>query len=212
MMVSLDSNNEFEQALYQVHCSRAAYHEDPRSYLSNNDIAVDSVLDKIIDLLHTYDAHNCKIWITGHSLGGALAVITGKKLLGCFEQDQNGLSKPHRIFTFGSPKVGNSVFAERCPLKDNIRQFINNDDIIPYMPPFIGWNYTHINNGWHYQLTREGWKHIRIIPSVSKKLMREAKKLWPQMRSIVGTSKGTHSIDIYVEYLEANLERGPVAT
>lgn len=61
------------------------------------------------------------IWLTGHSLGGALATLAAARLAGV-----TGL------YTFGSPRVGDRQFAERCP--DRAYRVVNNNDIVPHVP------------------------------------------------------------------------------
>jgi triacylglycerol lipase len=71
-----------------------------------------------------------KIFITGHSLGGTLATLFG------FELAISGICTPN-IYTFGSPKVGNSLFKQKY--EENVRQsirFVNLYDMVPLAPPF----------------------------------------------------------------------------
>lgn len=70
-----------------------------------------------------------RIWITGHSLGGALAVLAAASLR------SNGLEA--RVYTFGQPRVGLSTFSERFDIEFPKRmvRFINQSDIIPRIPP-----------------------------------------------------------------------------
>ena len=77
------------------------------------------------DLLpHIRELHEkgCKIWITGHSLGAALATL-------CAERCGN----VQGVYTFGSPRVGNGDFKENYGLK--LYRIVNNDDIVPRVPP-----------------------------------------------------------------------------
>jgi len=67
------------------------------------------------------DRKGCKIWIAGHSLGGALATLCGSLL-----------SNPQGIYTFGSPKVGNEEFKEQLGVK--VYRIVNNDDIVSRLP------------------------------------------------------------------------------
>jgi len=64
----------------------------------------------------------CKIWMTGHSLGAALATLSA----GRFDAVQG-------VYTFGSPRVGNEAFKENFDTK--IYRFVNNSDIVPRVPP-----------------------------------------------------------------------------
>jgi triacylglycerol lipase len=80
---------------------------------------------------------NGDLVIVGHSLGGALATLASVRL--------KDAGYATTVFTFGSPRVGNSVFsaAYKC---DHFR-FVNRADIVPHLPPFkvIGEQYLHVN-------------------------------------------------------------------
>jgi hypothetical protein len=60
-------------------------------------------------------------WIfTGHSLGGALAMFA------------NAVAGADKVYTFGAPRIGNSIFATTY-LNDIIR-VVNDRDIVPLLP------------------------------------------------------------------------------
>lgn len=67
-----------------------------------------------------------QIWVTGHSLGGALATLAAQRL--AVELEAAIMS-----ITFGQPRVGDSAFATNF-LPEHVR-FINNNDIVPTLPP-----------------------------------------------------------------------------
>ena len=67
---------------------------------------------------------NIPIYLTGHSLGGALAVIAARYLA----SDSLGA-----CYTFGSPRVGNLEFSKK--IKTPIYRVINSADIVPRLPP-----------------------------------------------------------------------------
>jgi triacylglycerol lipase len=72
------------------------------------------------------------IWITGHSLGGALAEL-------CAAQAMFVSGIPvHGVYTFGQPRVGNKDFATAVndKLKAGIFRFVNDRDIVPRVPLF----------------------------------------------------------------------------
>lgn len=65
------------------------------------------------------------LYYTGHSLGGALAVLTAS------------LKRPEAVYTFGSPRIGNPEFVERTkPL--HIYRVVNPRDIVAGIPPIHG--------------------------------------------------------------------------
>ena len=86
--------------------------------------AFDKVKQPIIDELDKLNEY--AIYMTGHSLGGALALISTREL----ETDNTAA-----CYTFGSPRVGSSEFADS--IKTPIYRIVNTADIVPRMPPGI---------------------------------------------------------------------------
>ncbi|XP_027367473.1 uncharacterized protein LOC113873520 isoform X2 [Abrus precatorius] len=112
--------------------------------------AYDSVRTRIISLIrlaigyvddHSESLHKWHVYVTGHSLGGALATLLALEL------SSNQLAKQGTIsismYNFGSPRVGNKRFAEVYNeiVKDSWR-VVNHRDIIPTVPRLMG--YCHV--------------------------------------------------------------------
>eukprot|EP00256_Glycine_max_P065284 XP_025979879.1 uncharacterized protein LOC100789825 isoform X2 [Glycine max] len=112
--------------------------------------AYDSVRTRIISLIrlaigyvddHSESLHKWHVYVTGHSLGGALATLLALEL------SSNQLAKRGAIsitmYNFGSPRVGNKRFAEvyNERVKDSWR-VVNHRDIIPTVPRLMG--YCHV--------------------------------------------------------------------
>lgn len=83
----------------------------------------ESLRQKIVEVLASGDVRNLQLFITGHSLGGALA-ITAVKFLA---SDITGA-----CYTFGSPPVGLKSFDH--DIKTPIYRVINHIDIVPRLP------------------------------------------------------------------------------
>ncbi len=69
------------------------------------------------------------LWLTGHSLGGALATLA----MATFGEK----AKPvHGLYTFGQPRVGGKTFARNFDLDFRTRmfRFVNNNDIVTRVP------------------------------------------------------------------------------
>ena len=79
------------------------------------------------------------LWVTGHSLGGALATLAVARLRQQKRQSVNGL------YTFGSPRVGNKSFADKFDqdFKRYTFRFVNDNDAVPHVPP-EDMNFSHI--------------------------------------------------------------------
>jgi triacylglycerol lipase len=73
------------------------------------------------------------LWITGHSLGGAMALIAAAAFTFSGHQAVNGL------YTFGQPRTGNCALTAKCnrQLRTVTFRVVNNEDIVPHMPPAI---------------------------------------------------------------------------
>ena len=73
------------------------------------------------------------LWITGHSLGGALALMATAAFTFSARKPVNGL------YTFGQPRVGDIDFCTQCNshFGDVMLRFVNNEDIVTRVPPRI---------------------------------------------------------------------------
>jgi pimeloyl-ACP methyl ester carboxylesterase len=84
-------------------------------------------LDEVWEELHAYLAQlkrgGRRIWMTGHSLGAALATLAA---------DLHG--EVQGLYTFGSPRVGNARFKE-CYSVRRAYRFVNGSDIVAQLPP-----------------------------------------------------------------------------
>lgn len=71
-----------------------------------------------------------RVWLTGHSLGGALCLLyAGMRL-------ENKLDL-YGVYTFGSPRPANEAFAEKLKktVKGPLHRVVNIGDIVPHVPP-----------------------------------------------------------------------------
>jgi triacylglycerol lipase len=90
------------------------------------DVAWDSLTITVNKHLQGTDK---KLWFTGHSLGGALAVLASFRfaLAGIPVQG---------VYTFGQPRVGNKTFVKAHAKKiSHFEQWENNGDLVTKIPP-----------------------------------------------------------------------------
>lgn len=87
---------------------------------------------------------NAPIYITGHSLGGALAVVAALDIHSTF-------GNVEKLYTYGQPRVGNAAFANYAAsqISDSFR-VIHYADIVPHVPP-SAMDYRHHNYEVWYQ-------------------------------------------------------------
>ncbi|MDB6152755.1 MAG: lipase class 3 [Chthoniobacteraceae bacterium] len=78
------------------------------------------------------------LWMTGHSLGGALAVMAAATC----SFDPDSLLPLSGVYTFGQPRVGLHGFCQLLHAQIGRRffRFANRQDLVPRVP-FRGWDY-----------------------------------------------------------------------
>ena len=84
------------------------------------------------------------VFVTGHSLGGALATLFSAELGGSIQSGKRGCTVS--MYNYGSPRVGNRAFCESFNklVPDSIR-IINGTDLVPTLPALLG--YRHVDHG-----------------------------------------------------------------
>src|ERR1700722_2357946 len=88
------------------------------------------------------------LWITGHSLGGALASLAGA----AFSLLPGYVIRPvSGIYTFGQPRIGLHDFCDIYTrlLTPRTFRFVNNKDLVPRVP-FQGWDYSDVGEMIHF--------------------------------------------------------------
>ena len=93
--------------------------------------ALTKVWPNLIDYVGTIRKNNQKLWLTGHSLGAALATLAAARA-----RLEEGV--PVRgLYTFGHPRTGDERFARGLDsaLPGLVYRFVNNNDVVPRVPP-----------------------------------------------------------------------------
>lgn len=96
----------------------------------------DVITRKIKALLETYPDYH--IFVTGHSLGGALSTLYGYML-------SNEIKQNITVVSFASPRVGNYDWKKTFDAKSNLDHYriTNNNDIVTAFPSIL---YYHVGN------------------------------------------------------------------
>ena len=105
------------------------------------------VAGKFAPLIQAHLASNpgLKLFLTGHSLGGALAVAAASLL------DQKGCNV-EGVYTFGMPRAGNPEFRNDYNRRLGERtRFVHGDDLVPTVPPAHFGNIEHSHVGFLIQ-------------------------------------------------------------
>ncbi len=102
------------------------------------------------------------VWITGHSLGGAMATLLARWL-------HHEKWKIAGVYTFGQPRAGDDDYAAAYPLEDVHYRFVNSRDIVPQLPlPWMGpqVSYKHVGTSYKFdeagvlQRGERGWSEL----------------------------------------------------
>jgi hypothetical protein len=113
-----------------------ATHDNPDGFHDGFADAVRLVWDKVASALRTSDGvFTNRLYITGHSLGGALAVITALRLLRAKQIDVERT----QVVTFGMPRAGTETFADvyrTVGLGRSTYRLVHGVDAIPMLPPY----------------------------------------------------------------------------
>lgn len=91
--------------------------------------SLDGAYTQILEFARTRGTR--RLWLTGHSLGGALATLAAWRL------QQDGVTV-QGVSTYGSPRVGNTAFAlsyEALFASRPTQRWVNANDPIPLIPP-----------------------------------------------------------------------------
>ena len=94
--------------------------------------ALSSVWDQLMMRLEEHGARRKSLWITGHSLGGALGTLVAATFgLQLVNMGFNG------VYTFGQPRIGNVEFAKNFNHRLGAKafRFVNKNDIVTRIPP-----------------------------------------------------------------------------
>lgn len=83
----------------------------------------------------SFDVQHGRVILSGHSLGGALAILAGMDISKEFGLRDHQLS----CYTFGAPRVGNQAFKEEYDTKiPDTWQITNGRDVVSSIPNFLG--------------------------------------------------------------------------
>jgi len=91
-----------------------------------------SVEKQVVYYLKQWWTDDTQLWVTGHSLGGALAAMASVSL----EAQGYAVSG---LYTFGQPRIAGwgMVNAVNSRMGDRIMRYANNNDVVPLIPPQI---------------------------------------------------------------------------
>ncbi|MEV6957461.1 lipase family protein [Streptomyces sp. NPDC051183] len=158
--------------------------------------ALDSVFPTVRDALADFRDDDQSVWFTGHSLGGALAMLAG-----CRMYLEEPRLQADGIYTYGQPRTCDRLLAASCNkgFKDRLHRYVNNNDIVPQLPPEPA--YTHVDT-LHY-IDASG--RIRSSMPLTSALGDRVKGATADLLAPAGDALRDHPIKKYVEAMANNL-------
>lgn len=151
--------------------------------------ALNLVWEELLDHLQTLRTNDQRIWLTGHSLGGALACLAAFRLSQLPGMDFSGL------YTYGQPRAGGWDFANRFNMShgDRIFRFVNNNDFVTFVPPFL-FRYGHV--GTLYYLTAKRRLVVNGLPF--------SRAIFDRISGFRDFGQLDHSLETYINILSEN--------
>lgn len=133
------------------------------------------------------------IYLTGHSLGGAIALVAAA----AFGGDKEIVDRIAAVYTFGAPRVGGPEFPKI--VKAPHYRVVNSGDVVPLIPPNWLRGYVHtgtpilLKEGRDAPLKRSSWGSVLflVVTSVA---------LWPFLRRL--RLLEAHNTGLYIKRLQ----------
>ena len=159
------------------------------------------------DLLTYVTRTGLPVWFTGHSLGGALAMLAAYRL----EAIEKAGIRVAGVYTFGQPRVGNNAWAQSVPaeLEQRVFRYVNDRDIVPLVPPPRPIEYSHVGHARFFDASgrlhhnRTLWERIaeQLTPAISA--IAAGQEDWAEVaRAHARERVDDHGMARYIECLE----------
>ena len=110
------------------------------------------IRDLLLDAVNRIDS-NVPCYVTGHSLGGAVATLSAMEIALNVPQIRPQL----QLYTYASPRIGDRIFAQaHSQLIPNSYRIVNLSDSVPLVPPItienklVRANYAHVGQKWSF--------------------------------------------------------------
>jgi triacylglycerol lipase len=145
------------------------------------------------------------VYITGHSLGGALATMATAELAN--HEERKLRDSIAACYTFGSPRVGDRSFDQY--VKVPLYRVTNGIDIVPAVP-FALLGYRHVGDTRYF--AKVGSAPSRRSPSVLAKFWRTLRGLIALLWTLKIRNVADHSMTVYIDKLAAWAKQGLAET
>jgi triacylglycerol lipase len=106
--------------------------------------AVETVWPQIRPVIANRPASEQALFFTGHSLGGALAVVAAERAMRELQVPGTATA----VYTFGGPRTGGAAFFDRYTpgLGDRTFRLIQGNDVVPTVPPSLSGDFRHVGH------------------------------------------------------------------
>lgn len=157
--------------------------------------ALQSIWPQVRAAIDEFHDNGQSVWFTGHSLGGALAMLAGARLH--FEDPH---LTPAGVYTFGQPRTCDRLLTNEfnSAFTDRMYRFVNNNDIVPQLPPEPVFQHV---SALRY-IDSKGTIH-NTMPVITG-LFDRAKGLTADLLAPASDGVRDHFMDAYIDALEKN--------
>ncbi|MCD2453457.1 lipase family protein [Methylicorpusculum oleiharenae] len=156
------------------------------------------VWDDILQVIADVQNNAQPLWISGHSLGGALATLAAAR----FSLE---LDKPVRgIYTFGQPRVGDREFARvfNAELKQIFFRIVNNSDIVTRIPTRVPMGYSHVGSLRFFDSNGTLFDDV----SLWQEFLETIKGNLKQQLDLIPSNIENHKMERYIQNIESQLQ------
>jgi hypothetical protein len=140
------------------------------------------------------------LYITGHSLGGAMAAMMAVMLRHERKFKERFADRLKAVYTFGQPMIGDPRFAEACErdhfLREKVIRYTYDSDLVPYLPPTTSGPFRHFGREYHYRVPHirnsalNALSYLGCTYQGRKGEWHEKKLPTPQMPGVLGIALG----------------------
>lgn len=160
--------------------------------------AFDDIRDELFDVVNKSIGEDLPLYITGHSLGAALATVATQEL----EEKFDDLIAA--CYTFGSPRVGDGKYEKS--IKAPFYRIVNTTDIVTLVPFFLG-TFMHVGDPRYLSRRKVDnvYRIYRGIPFVRRSFEALIETILPifRLRNPFSPWVSAHSMDLYIDKLES---------
>lgn len=158
-------------------------------------LEVDELYPMIREDLHPKAFGKRTLWVTGHSLGAAMATIIAAR---CTLDEE--MPNVHELYTYGSPRVGWRKYCKSSPVKHY--RWRNNNDIVTTVPLAL-MGYTHHGDSCYIN----AYGQVRNL-TTWQRVKDKLRGMWMGIKQLRIDNFSDHSIDAYITHLENWIEEG----